>query len=283
MKHIFVNLKRFDVPAEFGGVNRAAPVSDWARAIIDGVKGGLAGYTDAARFTFFFPEAHIIQAAAAAKNSCVTIGCQGVYHEDVAAGGNFGAFTAQRPAAAARALGCEAAIIGHCEERKALSAILAEGGASGDALSLAANRILAREIKAVRARFLSVLYCVGEAGGERERWQDVLEAQIEGGLSGLSADELRGVVIGYEPVWAIGPGKTPPGSAVIEETARFIKDKTSGLPVVYGGGLKKDNAAMLAGIAEIDGGLIALTRFSGEIGFYPEEYLEIVRLYLEGA
>ena len=53
--------------------------------------------------------------------------------------------------------------------------------------------------------------------------------------------------------------------------------------MVYGGGLKTDNAAMLASIPEIDGGLIALTRFSGEIGFYPDEYLEIVDLYLAGA
>lgn len=52
--------------------------------------------------------------------------------------------------------------------------------------------------------------------------------------------------------------------------------------MVYGGGLKAENAAMLRSIPEIDGGLIALTRFSGEIGFYPEEYLEIVHLYLEG-
>lgn len=52
------------------------------------------------------------------------------------------------------------------------------------------------------------------------------------------------------------------------------------MDVVYGGGLKSDNAAMLASIPEIDGGLIALTRFAGEIGFYPEEYLEIIRLYL---
>ena len=49
---------------------------------------------------------------------------------------------------------------------------------------------------------------------------------------------------------------------------------------MYGGGLKSDNAEMLASIDAIDGGLIALTRFTGEIGFYPEEYFEIVRLYL---
>ena len=68
---------------------------------------------------------------------------------------------------------------------------------------------------------------------------------------------------------------------MIAPIAAFIKEKTGGMPVVYGGGLKKDNAAMLASIPEIDGGLIALTRFQGEIGFYPDEYLEIIRIYME--
>ena len=88
------------------------------------------------------------------------------------------------------------------------------------------------------------------------------------------------VVIGYEPVWSIGPGKTPADKLYITKVARFIKEVTGGMDVVYGGGLKTDNAAMLASIDEIDGGLIALTRFQGEIGFYPEEYLDIIRLYL---
>ena len=56
---------------------------------------------------------------------------------------------------------------------------------------------------------------------------------------------------------------------------------TGGMDVVYGGGLKTDNARMLASVPVMDGGLIALTRFRGKIGFYPEEYLEIVRTYLE--
>jgi len=88
------------------------------------------------------------------------------------------------------------------------------------------------------------------------------------------------VVIAYEPVWSIGPGKTPAGREYITQIAGFVKECTGGIDVVYGGGLKTDNAEMLAGIAEIDGGLIALTRFSGEIGFYPKEYLEIIRLYM---
>ena len=88
------------------------------------------------------------------------------------------------------------------------------------------------------------------------------------------------MVIGYEPVWSIGPGKTPADKSYITKTARYIKEKTGGLDVVYGGGLKKDNAKMLSSIEEIDGGLIALTRFDGDIGFYPEEYLEIIHTYL---
>ena len=88
------------------------------------------------------------------------------------------------------------------------------------------------------------------------------------------------MVVAYEPVWSIGPGKTPAGKDYITKIARFVKARTGGMDVVYGGGLKADNAAMLASIEEIDGGLIALTRFTGEIGFYPQEYLEIIRLYI---
>ena len=132
------------------------------------------------------------------------------------------------------------------------------------------------------ARKLAVLYCIGEKAEEQGSWQDVLAAQIGAGLSAAEGGRLA---IGYEPVWAIGPGKTPPDRAYIEKVARFIKEQATAqglpdVPVVYGGGLKADNAAMLASIPEIDGGLIALTRFSGEIGFYPDEFLEIVKLYL---
>ena len=105
----------------------------------------------------------------------------------------------------------------------------------------------------------------------------MLGGQLDAGLDGV--DRSR-VVIGYEPVWSIGPGKTPAGKDYITRIARFVKECTGGMDVVYGGGLKADNAEMLASIEEIDGGLIALTRFQGEIGFYPEEYLEIIRLYL---
>ena len=115
-----------------------------------------------------------------------------------------------------------------------------------------------------------MLYCIGETSEEQPQWEAVLGEQLDIGLEGV--DRSR-VVIGYEPVWSIGPGKTPADRDYITRIARFVKERTGGMDVVYG-------AAMLASIDEIDGGLIALTRFQGEIGFYPEEYLEIIRLYL---
>lgn len=276
MKHIYLNLKRFDVPPAFGGVNRLAPMDQWGAYIVEQTQRALQCYDPAAvEFVQFYPEAHLLGALGArCAGSPVQIGCQGVYRQNTAVGGNFGAFTTNRPASSMKALGCDHTIIGHCEERCDKGGILAEGGVTAPD---AVNRLLNQEVRQAVGQGLRVLYCIGETSEEQERWQEVLRAQLEIGLEGV--DRSR-VVIGYEPVWSIGPGKTPADEAYITKIARFIKEVTGGMDVVYGGGLKEDNAEMLAGIGEIDGGLIALTRFQGEIGFYPEEYLKIAALYL---
>ena len=152
--------------------------------------------------------------------------------------------------------------------------VLAEAGVTDTA---AVNRLLNQEIKLAIEQGLTVLYCIGEKSEEQERWQQVLGDQLKTGLDGVDTSK---VVIAYEPIWSIGPGKTPAGKEYITKIAKFVKEVTGGLDVVYGGGLKVDNAEMLASIDEIDGGLIALTRFQGEIGFYPDEYLEIIKTYL---
>ena len=123
---------------------------------------------------------------------------------------------------------------------------------------------------------------MGESLEQRELGvtMELIAYQVKAALAGVPADKMRHVVIAYEPIWSIGPGKTPADKPYITKIARFVKERTGGMDVVYGGGLKQDNAAMLASIEEIDGGLIALTRFSGEIGFYPDEYLDIIRRYL---
>ena len=276
MKHLYLNLKRFDVPVEYGGVNRIAPLKDWGGYIVTHTQEGLKHYDPAeAEFVQYFPEAHILGAVAArCENSPVQVGCQGVYRMNTAVGGNFGAFTTNRPASAARAMGCTSTIIGHCEERNDKAGILAEAGVTDTA---AVNRLLNQEIRLAVEQGLTVLYCIGEKSEEQDRWQEVLGEQLRVGLEGVDPSK---VVIGYEPVWSIGPGKTPAGKDYITMIARFVKEQTGGLDVVYGGGLKVDNAEMLSSIDEIDGGLIALTRFQGEIGFYPDEYLEIIKTYL---
>lgn len=274
MKHIYLNLKRFDIPPALGGVNRLAAPEEWGAAIVAGTEGGLMSYDPGeVEFVQYFPEAHILSAVKAARGA-VRVGCQGVYRADTAVGGNFGAFTTNRPAHAAAALGCTDVLIGHCEERNDKAGILAEAGVADTA---AVNRLLNQEVLAAQAAGLKVLYCIGEKSEEQDRWQQVLGEQLEVGLAG--ADKSR-VVIAYEPVWSIGPGKTPADRPYIQKVAKFVREVTDGLDVVYGGGLKADNARMLASIPEISGGLIALTRFAGQIGFYPEEYLEIIRLYL---
>ena len=276
MKHIFLNLKRFDVPVELGGVNRLAPMADWGRAVVEGTQAGLAKYDPAqVEFVQFFPEAHLLSAAAAlCPGSRVQVGCQSVYRDDTAVGGNFGAFTANRTANSMKAAGCTTTIIGHCDERRDKAGVLAEAGVTDTA---AVNRLLNKEIKAAVAAGLSVLYCIGESAEEQERWQEVLKEQLDTGLAGVDKSK---VTIAYEPIWAIGPGKIPPDAAYITKIGTFVKEATGGMDVVYGGGLKVDNAEMLASIPVMDGGLIALTRFSGDIGFYPEEYLEIIRTYM---
>lgn len=276
MKHIYLNLKRFDVPAELGGVNRIADMKDWGKYIVENTQEELKKYSpEDVEFVMFFPEIHLFSACQAkTENSPVQIGCQGVFRDDVAPGKNFGAFTTGRPAAAMKAAGCETVIIGHCEERNNLAGILAEAGVVN---TKAVNTILNKEIKCAVDRGMKVLYCIGEKSEELEQWQEVLGEQLELGLKDVDKSK---VTIAYEPVWSIGPGKTPAGKEYITKIAKFVKEKTDGMDIVYGGGLKQDNAAMLASIPEIDGGLIALTRFQGEIGYYPEEYLEIISLYM---
>ncbi len=276
-QHIFVNFKRFDVPAEFGGVNRIAKIDDYAPSIIRKVLPELEKYNkDKVRFVHYYPEAQLIGAIKSTeKSNCLEIGSQSVYRNDISKGGNFGAFTTLRPAAAVKAIGCTSTIIGHCEERNEMRELLSMAGIND---TKPINKVLNMEVLRAQSQGLSVLFCIGERAEEVQSWDSVIKCQL---VDGLTDAELGSVVIAYEPVWSIGPGKTPADKAYITKVARLVKETIGDVPVVYGGGLKEENASILASIDEIDGGLIALTRFSGDIGFYPEEYLNIIKLYMK--
>jgi triosephosphate isomerase len=295
MKEIYVNLKRFEVPRKLGGLCPVDTPISWIETVMqDTIDSGL-GALDSLQLVYLLPES-LIPAAMSVLNQypssetrMIEIGCQGVHWEDIQPGGNFGAFTSCLPATAAKSLGSRWAIIGHSEERKAKHQIIEayeavqdrESNSSTQAAE-AVDRLIKAEVQRALETGLNVLLCVGESAEERgvgsfeeqkPRIEAILEAQLLSNLEHAEAyKEGRKITIGYEPIWAIGPGKTPPGGAYISFVSEYIKqvvDENFGFStsVVYGGGLKEENAAMIAGIETIDGGLVALTRFTGQIGF----------------
>lgn len=279
LKKIFVNLKRFDIGTAYGGVNRTEDLFNWSRKIVEEILPGLAKLKadHEVEFTIYFPESHLLPAlSAVAADANLAIGCQSVYRQDTAMGGNFGAFTSHRTANSMKQLGITSTIIGHLEERLDKIGMMSGLGVDQPAYI---DGLFNQEIEAAQAAGLDVLYCIGETADERSagRWQEVLKRQLEVGLKNRALDS---VVIAYEPVWAIGVGKQPPTTEEVAEVVEYIKSLLPGVEVIYGGGLKQANAQDLASIKALDGGLIALTRFEGEIGFYPEEFIEISQLFL---
>jgi triosephosphate isomerase len=310
MVEIFVNLKRFDVPRSLGGICPNENPQDWIESVIDdSVQSGL-GTLQNTRVTYLLPEALLLSAInrlsshPAEAVQTINIGSQAVFREDVVKGANFGAFTTNLPAAAATNLGCTWSIIGHSEERKDKFGLFEkfEPAVSRDTTMMkkannALDTVINEEVVCAFKAGLDVLLCVGETAEERgegtfeeqkPRIEAVLRSQLAIGLKGVpSYYPEKQLVIGYEPRWAIGPGKTPPGAEYIGFVSAYIKSICEELfniapPVVYGGGLKEENAAMIAGIDTIDGGLVALTRFTGEIGFEPEGLKKIIEKYLGG-
>ncbi len=308
MQEIFVNLKRFDVPRRLGGICPKDNPAEWAQWVIDESVRLSIGTLPDIHVTYFFPEALLIPAITALhacsnkERGAIQVGSQGVFREDIVKGGNFGAFTTNLPAAAAKNLGCSWAIIGHSEERKDKFGLFERfdpAVASDAAMIQKANKMLDAvindEVLCAFTSDLNVLLCVGETAEERgegafeeqkPRIEAVLKSQVEIGLQGVTKYyPQKQLVIGYEPRWAIGPGKTPPGAEYIGFVSAYIKSVCRELfdiepSIVYGGGLKEENAAMIAGIDTIDGGLVALTEFTGDIAFEPQGLKAIIETYL---
>ncbi|WP_407308052.1 triose-phosphate isomerase [Desulfosporosinus sp. SB140] len=307
MIEIFVNLKRFDVPREMGGVCHYQNSKEWMDWIIETSVQKNLGTLKNTEVTFLIPEGLIISAHEklssfpAEKTKSVHIGCQGVYREDVTKGGNFGAFTTNRPAAAAKNLGCTWAIIGHSEEIKDKLETMSiydpeilQDQEKRNKAKGAIYSIVRQEVLCALRTNLNVLLCLGETAEERgdgsldeqhANVKKVLKRQLEETLRDFKDDYPQNrLVLAYEPLWAIGPGKTPPEPDYISFVASYIKESFrelygSEVSVVYGGGLKEENAESIAQIKAIGGGLVALTRFTGEIGFYPDDLEKIIKNY----
>jgi len=161
-----------------------------------------------------------------------------------------GAFTGEISVAMLAELGCRYVILGHSERR----ALFAESDA-----------FIARKVRAVQAAGLRPILCVGESDAEREagRTFDVLRSQLEGSLAGADAARASELVVAYEPVWAIGTGKTATSAQAQEVHAAIraiLRELAGGLAdairIQYGGSVKPENAAELMSQPDVDGALV---------------------------
>ena len=198
------------------------------------------------------------------NDSNIQLGAQDVFWEDK------GAFTGQVSAPFLKDIGCRYVIIGHSERRRYFGET---------------NQTVNKKIKAALEHDLTPIVCVGEKLEEREgnKTFQVIQEQCKESLSDLSISEIQKITIAYEPVWAIGTGKTatPPQA---EEAHKFIrefitnmynKEVALSLRIQYGGSVHEENIRDLMVQPDIDGALI------GGASLKAESFIKIVRACLD--
>lgn len=162
-----------------------------------------------------------------------------------------GAFTGEVSAPMLAELGCAYVIVGHSERRQFFGET---------------DELVNKRARAVRAAGMTPIICVGETLAEREANQtlEVVERQVRGALAGFDAKDVATFVMAYEPVWAIGTGRTATSAQAQEVHAairgllgRLYDGETAGrVRIQYGGSVKPDNAAELLGQPDVDGALV---------------------------
>ena len=192
--------------------------------------------------------------------SSIHLAAQNLYWEEK------GAFTGEVSPLMLKEVGCHYVIIGHSERRQFF-------GETDETVN--------RRIKAALAQSLKVIFCIGETLKEREEGKtfSVIERQVDGGLRGLGEREMKYMVIAYEPVWAIGTGKTATPEQA-EEVHRFIRGRLEKLysrgvseeiRIQYGGSVTPENVQGLMNQPNIDGALV------GGASLKAESFSKIVR------
>lgn len=179
------------------------------------------------------------------EESNIAVGAQDLYWQEE------GAFTGEVSPLMLKDAGCRYAIVGHSERRQFFGET---------------NETVNKKVKAALKHGLIPIMCVGENLQERESNNTfkVIEGQIKGGLVDISALDMEKIVIAYEPVWAIGTGKTATGDQA-QEVHKFIRDLlkkmygqeiASSVRIQYGGSVKPENTAELMGKPDVDGALV---------------------------
>ncbi|MBM4306072.1 MAG: triose-phosphate isomerase [Deltaproteobacteria bacterium] len=230
-----------------------------ALALVKELKGSLKEVKEvevavAPPFTALYPVSQEL------KGSSIHLASQNLFWEEK------GAFTGEISPGMLKECGCRYAIIGHSERRQYFSET---------------DETVNRRIKAAFNHGLKVIFCIGETLQEREgkKTFSVVEGQLEGGLKGIGEKEMGQIVLAYEPVWAIGTGKTATPEQA-EEVHRFIRQQLERLyskrvseliRIQYGGSVTPENVKGLMDQEDIDGALV------GGASLKAESFARIVR------
>ena len=194
-----------------------------------------------------------------AQGTNIKIGAQNMHFEES------GAYTGEVSGKMLKSIGVEYVIIGHSERRQYFNET---------------DETVNKKIKAAFANGLKSIVCVGETLEQREAGQtvEIITSQIEKALDGLTEEQVENTIIAYEPIWAIGTGKTATAEQA-NETIKSIRDKicqmygqmvSNGVIIQYGGSVKSTNAKEIFEMSDIDGGLV------GGASLKPEEFSKIV-------
>lgn len=222
-------------------------------SLIEELKSKLAGKSPKCEVVICPPFTSLSEAKKLIEGTAIKLGAQNMYYEDS------GAFTGEISASMLKSVGCEYVILGHSERRT----IFGE-----------TDTMINKKIKKALSEKLKPIFCVGETLEEREKGvaEKVIKRQIEKGLSDIIPDEFIDVVIAYEPVWAIGTGKTATPEQA-QEVHRFIrkllanmysKDFAQMVTIQYGGSVKPENAKALLSQKDIDGALVGGACLKGD-------------------
>lgn len=227
-----------------------------AKAVVEGCSGLAGSSVDVAVIP---PFVYLPAVGAAVSSSGVALGAQDVYFEAK------GAFTGEISAAMLKDVGCTYVLCGHSERRHVLGE---------------SDELINKKVTASISGGLLPILCVGELLAERDASQteQVVERQTRAGLAGLSAEKIGAVTIAYEPVWAIGTGRTATREQA-QEVHAFIRkllarmyDKSvaQDMRILYGGSVKADNAEELMGQPDVDGCLV------GGASLKADDFVQII-------
>ncbi|NOX17584.1 MAG: triose-phosphate isomerase [Chlorobi bacterium] len=213
--------------------------------LISELKSKVASKPENVDVLIFPPYTSLETASALTKDSSIKLGAQNMHQADG------GAFTGEISAGMLKSVGCEFVILGHSERRHIF-------GESDELINEKIKKALEEDLKPV--------FCIGETLEQREAGitNDVIRSQVEKGLNGVTENQLNEVIIAYEPVWAIGTGKTASPEQA-EEVHKFIRElietkysspAAEKVIILYGGSVKPENAATLLAEKDIDGALV---------------------------